>query len=206
MVFIVLDLEFNQPFDFANNKAGQVFGDCRFEIIQIGAVKLDGNFEVIGKFDEFIKPVIYKRVHPHVEKITGITSTMLKDKRKFPQVYADFRKFIGDDEETIFGIWGGADIEALYRNMAYYKLCREKMIFKYIDIQKIAAEKLKYNRGTAIGLKTAVDLFNIEIDSPFHDAFCDADYTAKILKLVRDSGINIKIFNTSHLINKKGKK
>ena len=204
-VYIVLDFEFNQPYDFNNNKVGKVVGNCRFEIIQIGAVKLDENFEIVGNFDELIKPVIYKRIHPQVEKLTNITDKMLRNKRKFPEVYADFRKFMGKDKEIVFGVWGGADMESLYRNLLFYKLCGEKMIFKYIDIQKLASKKLNYRNGAAIGLSTAVEMFDIKVNSPFHDAFCDADYTAKILRLMKDDDINIKIYNTAQVIEKKAK-
>ena len=52
MNYIVLDFEFNQAFDFVENCPCDPFPECRFEIIQIGAVKLDDNFKEISK-DEF---------------------------------------------------------------------------------------------------------------------------------------------------------
>ncbi len=64
MNYIVLDLEFNQPYNFKTGKRSPLVAECPFEIIQIGAVKLDENFNITGKFDALIKPRIYKRIHP----------------------------------------------------------------------------------------------------------------------------------------------
>lgn len=56
------------------------------------------------------------------------------------------------------------------------------MIIEYVDIQKMATQHLKYSKGGAIGLKNAVEAFNIDIERPFHHAQDDAYYTAKVLK------------------------
>ena len=46
MEYVVFDLEFNQGFDKEHNKT--VSNErCPFEILQIGAVKLDSNFNII---------------------------------------------------------------------------------------------------------------------------------------------------------------
>ena len=56
MNVIVMDLEWNQ------NSVGKRDRDSNkpiFEIIEIGAVKLDENYEIIDKFSQLIKPQIY---------------------------------------------------------------------------------------------------------------------------------------------------
>ena len=53
MSYIVLDLEFNQAYDFEKNKTILLIPSCRFEIIQIGAVKLDNNFNIIDIIKKF---------------------------------------------------------------------------------------------------------------------------------------------------------
>ena len=59
MEYIVFDLEFNQGFDKKLNKT--VSNEkCPFEIVQIGAVKLNSNLEMIDTFNSFVKPNIYK--------------------------------------------------------------------------------------------------------------------------------------------------
>ena len=73
MNYIVLDLEFNQPFHFKTGFQTTLHPDCPFEIIQIGAVKLNEQFTILDEFNILIKPVIYPRIHPYVEKITNLT-------------------------------------------------------------------------------------------------------------------------------------
>lgn len=77
MNYIVLDLEFNQAFPFKSGKKVEPNPECPFEIIQIGAVKLNEHFEQLDSFNCMISPQIYPRLHPFVEKITGIRPKML---------------------------------------------------------------------------------------------------------------------------------
>ena len=51
MNYIVLDLEFNQAFPFKSGKKVEPNPECPFEIIQIGAVKLNERFEQLDSFN-----------------------------------------------------------------------------------------------------------------------------------------------------------
>ncbi len=99
MSYIVLDLEFNQAFDFETGEKIKPDPRCRFEIIQIGAVKLDNKLNTVGNFNELICPSIYPQVHPYVEKITGITLDDLKKTDDFPTVFKKFYEFIQNNGE-----------------------------------------------------------------------------------------------------------
>lgn len=202
MHYIVLDLEFNQDFDFEKNKTINSNPSCRFEIIQIGAVKLDENLYIIDKLNLYIKPNLYKTIHPYVEKITGITKDFLNDKPSFSEVIPIFAKFIENEDDCIFCVWGSSDLRALYRNLSYYNLLNKDLILKYIDIQNIATNYLKFNKGGFIGLKTAIESFNLPIKKEFHNALNDAIYTAEILKIVKSDNIIIKIFNSKYIPKK----
>ena len=94
MNYIVIDLEFNQPFHFKTGFQTTLNPDCPFEIIQIGAVKLDEQFHILDKFNALIKPVIYPRIHPYVEKITNLSYEQLKFGVSFFEAYENFVKFI----------------------------------------------------------------------------------------------------------------
>ena len=58
MNYIVLDLEFNQAFPFKSGKKVEPNPECPFEIIQIGAVKLNERFEQLDSFNCMISPQI----------------------------------------------------------------------------------------------------------------------------------------------------
>ena len=121
MNYIVLDLEFNQSFPFKSGRKVEPNPECPFEIIQIGAVKLNEAFEQIDTFNALIRPQIYPRLHPFVEKITGIHADVLADKPDFKDAYNGFLKFIGE-EPAILCTWGGDDIKSLFRNILFYDL------------------------------------------------------------------------------------
>ena len=84
--YIILDLEWNQcPY-------GKKREDPKlpFEIIEIGAVKLDASFREIGTFHETIRPVLYRRLHYMTRSVIHMTETDFEGKRTFPYVFADF--------------------------------------------------------------------------------------------------------------------
>lgn len=201
MSYIVLDLEFNQAYDFEKNKTILLIPSCRFEIIQIGAVKLDNNFNIIDKINLYIRPNLYKEIHPYVEKITGLSAEFLKDKQYFKDAYIHFQNFLGK-EEHIFCTWGSGDLKALYRNLSYYKMLSSDLILKYIDIQNLTTKYLKYSKGGCIGLKTAIELLDLPIQQDFHDALNDALYTAEIFKKLSPEKLNLKVFNSKNVKKK----
>ena len=59
MKYIVLDLEWNQC-PGGKEKENK---ELPFEIIEIGACKLDEDFNIIDDFQRFISPVVYRSLH-----------------------------------------------------------------------------------------------------------------------------------------------
>jgi len=190
MKYIVLDLEFNQAFDFGNGRSKPTDERCPFEIIQIGAVRLDDNFKYEDSLSIFIEPSIYKRLHPYVARITGLKESHLSGKQKFPHALAELHAF-ACTEDVVYCVWGANDIKELRKNMNYYKLTNDATFLNYIDVQKIASKHLKHLEGMGIGLKNAITALDIEMDKPFHDALNDAEYTAKILQRLKYKQIEV---------------
>jgi DNA polymerase III epsilon subunit-like protein len=183
MDHIVLDLEFNQSFDFKKRAQGKTIKECPFEIIQIGAVKLNSKLEITERFSFLIKPQIYKKIHPIVERITGISNDTIKDRPYFMDGFDEFCKFMGSTDCILY-TWGIDDIRSLFRNILYFKCDLDKITNKYINIQPTAAKLLCATTGGTIGLKTAAEQFDIKCDLKFHDALNDAYYTALIMKKI----------------------
>ena len=117
MNYIVLDLEWNQSAD------GKAYTNSRipFEIIQIGAVKLDENFSEISQFDRYIRPAVYTKLHDKVQEILNVTIEELTCiGHDFTDVANDFIRWCGDD--YIFCTWGQTDLTELQRNFDYYNI------------------------------------------------------------------------------------
>lgn len=179
MNYIVLDLEWNQD---SEGKSGKKHKKLPFEIIEIGAIKLDEQKNTIGQFNELIRPSVYKNMHHITEKMVHIHMEDLQNGNSFPRVIKQFLSWCGED--YIFCSWGNLDLIELQRNMKYHHLpLLSKGPFEFLDIQKlfsIAYEDGKSRRN----LEYAIDYLKIEKDIPFHRAFSDAYYTAKVLEKI----------------------
>ena len=187
MEYVVFDLEFNQGFDKTLNKT--VSNErCPFEIIQIGAIKLDSHFNIIDTFNSYVKPQLYKSIHPFVGKMTGIKIEDVKDAPTFSQVYKDFKKFVSSKKNTVLCVWGTGDLKELFRNITYYDLPYKSLTKSYINIQYYASRYFDNPAGKSIGLQNAIQILNLEQDKSYHNALNDAYYTAQVF---------IRIYNPS---------
>lgn len=201
MNYMVFDLEFNQGFNFKNENVKTINPKCPFEIIDIGAVKLNEDLDTISTFDELIKPTIYRRLHPLIKKMTGITKESLKAARPFNEIYKEFNDFISDVD--ILCVWGTVDIKELLRNMEYHNLDISIVPKEFIDVQHYASRHLESLSNNSVGLGTAAKLMNIPLDTQLHKAFNDAYYTAEVFKKINREHIKPKIYNFADDIKSK---
>lgn len=189
MDYIIFDLEWNQ-----SSHPGEVDENGNtlpFEIVEIGAVKLNENRDMIGEFSELIKPQIYHEMHYITSKLIHLQMEQLEKGRPFSEVMEEFLEWCGDD--CIFCTWGPLDLLELQRNMRYYGMLplSDKPI-KFYDIQKlfcIAYEDKKSRRS----LEYAIDMLGIHKDIPFHRAFSDAYYTAQVFDMIEDPAVLEKV-------------
>ena len=159
-----MDLEWNQS---PRGRAGKC-GDMPFEIIEIGAVKLDEQLQEVGQFHEFIKPAVYRQLHYKTKEILNLDVKELEQCRGFKPVILDFLDWCGDD--YLICTWGSMDLTELQRNLSHFhqKNPFPKLAF-YYDIQKLYS--LLYSDGKdRCSLKTAVEQLGIPEDIPFHRA------------------------------------
>lgn len=177
MNYIILDLEWNQPCTHENENPRMPF-----EIIEIGAVKLDKKLNIVDTYSSIIKPRLYKKLQPHIKTLLNYDETTLKQGRPFDMVFREFIKWCGND--YIFGTWGSMDLSYLQNNMDYYYLKPLASPLKYYNIQQIYADVADKN-GSIVKLERAVDNLSIPIDRPFHSAVNDAYYTSLVLKQIK---------------------
>ncbi len=176
MNYIVLDLEWNQAADSKTKEESSLI----FEIIEIGAVKLNEEKKQVASFHELIKPQVFRQMHQITGELIHLKIEQLNNCRTFTEVATDFLEWCGED--YIFCTWGNLDLLELQRNMDYYQMkpLTDKPL-KYYDVQKlfsIAYEDRKLRRT----LEYAIDYLEIEKDISFHRADSDAYYTAKVLQ------------------------
>ena len=174
--YIVLDLEWNQS---PAGKEGQT-SSLPFEIIEIGAVKLNESMKKVGEFRRLIRPQVYGELHSAIADVVHMDMEELKENGvEFPQAFEEFIQWCGSD--GIYCTWGSMDLTELQRNAVFYGMENPfPKPFLYYDIQKLYSLQFRDGREKP-SLELAVERFDLEEGEAFHRALADAGYTAKVL-------------------------
>ncbi len=177
MDYIVLDMEWNQPWPGSPSSKKPLPVQIRGEIIQIGAVRLTEASTVADEFQVMVKPKFYRHLNRRVSKLTGIKETRLRDEGiPFPEAMDRFRQWCG--ENIVFLTWGFDDIGILRENLRLYSL-EEGWTERWYNAQMIFNAQTDGSNSQK-ALKTAMETFGIEASRPAHDALGDAYHTALI--------------------------
>ncbi len=179
MNYIVLDLEWNQ----SNTGKEETVAKLPFEIVEIGAIKLNDECVMMSEFSELVKPQVYHEMHHITGKLIHLQMEELERGEVFPVVMQQFRTWCGE-EQYIFCTWGTLDLVELQRNMKFYDMTPlSDGPIAFLDVQKLFSIAYE-DRKTRRALEYAIDYLKIEKDIPFHRAFSDAYYTAKVLSCI----------------------
>ena len=175
MNYIVMDLEWNQAptASLTLQKPLKLKG----EIVQIGAVKLDECFRVTESFKSYIRPRFYKKMHSHVKRLTGISSSDLSKSEGFDKVAADFIKWCGSDH-MIF-TWGPDD-EGMFRDNLIVNKMPKELLKTCFNLQLIFDDQIT-RENRQFSLSFALEKVGESLEDA-HDALGDAMGTAKLLK------------------------
>ncbi len=178
MNYIIFDLEWNQSPTGKEDENK----DIPFEIIEIGAVKLDSNKNIVSKFSEFVKPQVYDEMHFITQEIIHIRMEELVLGKPFVEVVNDFFEWCGED--YTFCTWGSMDLTEIQRNMSFYNMEKlDDKPIKYYNIQKMFGILFDEDQQWR-NLEYAIDYLKIEKNNQFHRAYSDALYTALILQKI----------------------
>ncbi len=177
MDYIVLDMEWNQPWPGSPSSRKVLPVQIRGEIIQIGAVRVTQDRQVMDEFQVLIKPKYYRRLNRRVSKLTGIKEAELRD-NGLPMVQAmeEFRRWCGED--VIFLTWGFDDIPMLRENLLLYGI-DDSWVGRWFNAQMIFNAQTDGSNAQK-ALKTAMEMFQIEATRSAHNALGDAYHTALI--------------------------
>ncbi|MEG1775313.1 MAG: 3'-5' exonuclease [Clostridia bacterium] len=178
MQYIVLDLEWNQPTSYQSAAYRRVGDSLLFEVIQIGAAKLDEQLQIVDCVSIPIRPTQYVAIHPRVRRMTGLNNDVLCDAPVFLEGMEEFAQWCGED--CVFLTWGCDDVSVLQQNVDFFRF--EKPLPKMYDLQRLYAAVMKQSGQAA--LKTAMETLQIEEeeDRSFHNAMHDAYYTAQVFR------------------------
>ncbi len=159
-------------------------GATRCKIIEIGAVRINKEGEVTGRFSEFINPGVpipYK-----IQQLTSITDEMVKNAPPVEEILPKFFEFSKDAMLVAHNAnfdTGFIKENAKRLGLNYNFTALDTMTLAYIMLPELG----RYN------LDRLCKFFGV-VNAHHHRACDDADVTAKIfvklLKMIRDKGIN----------------
>lgn len=167
----------------------------RHEIIQIGAIMLNENGEIIDEISLFVHPV-YGKVDHFIQELTGIHEKMLTD-----------APVIGDALQQLVA-WAGPDCKYVYqwsasdRAQLIHEIDSKHIDFpglkefihgdRWINYQKVFGKR--YHFSWAMSLSQALDLVEIETEGHVHNGLDDARNTARLIsKLELDPDYQLPI-------------
>ena len=177
MQYIVLDMEWNQPWPGSPSSQKVLPVPIHGEIIQIGAVRVSEDQVIIDEYQQLVLPKYYRRLNKRVSSLTGIKETRLKAEGKpFPEVMEAFQCWCGED--CVFLTWGFDDIGILRENLQLFDL-DTAFTDRWYNAQMIFNAQTDGSNSQK-ALKTAMETLGIEATRPAHDALGDAYHTAVI--------------------------
>lgn len=180
MKHVVVDLEMNP----VSREFREVHRKLNEEVIEIGAVRLDENFQQEAEFQCYVKPE-YGPIKKHITSLTGITQAMVADKKTYAACFQDFVDWVGEEETKIYS-WSMSDIKQL-RSECRYKLPDFDIGWlnaRWVDLQQEFDDRLGLHNSLA--LKHALGAMDHKFEGTQHTALADAINTSAILTLMQD--------------------
>lgn len=184
MKYIVVDFEMN-PVSRTYKEQKAI---CRNEIIQIGAVLLDENYQEEDSFQTYVKPRFCDELRRSIVRLTGITDDMLVCAPGFSEALKAFFEWCircGDEIQIIQ--WSESDHSQIAGEILQkqYTLTEqeETLMTEWHDFQKEYGDVIGAEHETS--LSYAVMLAGEEFEGKRHDALHDARNTARIFRTVR---------------------
>ena len=173
--YIVLDLEWNQSPMGKDSSADRL----PFEIIEIGAVKLNSSLQIVSEFRRLIRPRVYREMHFIISEVTHMSIEELNQEgTSFMNAMKEFLEWCGTDYSLC--TWGPMDLTELQRNIVYHGMERPfGWPLLYYDVQMIYA--LVKGQGQRESLDRAVEELGLAEERPFHRALDDAYYTGRVM-------------------------
>lgn len=170
--YVVYDLEMCKV---PKGEKREEFG-FRQELIQIGAVMLDEEFNMVDTFMTYVAPR-YGFVDSFIEKLTGITPANTKDAPSTEEALNAFLDWIPDD--AVLVSWSENDPIQIYHEIdgKHIEIPRlEALLDDSLDCQWEFEEKIDATRAYA--LSDALSITGIDCNGGAHDALIDARNTA----------------------------
>ncbi len=177
MNYIIMDLEWNNAYMKSTKKFIN-------EIIEIGAVKLNEELEIVDTYSELIKPTVSKKLRTRIKDLTHITNEEVLAGKPFEEAISLLEKWAGED--ALVMTWGDTDIRTMLTNFkGFLKKDKIDFIKQYVDLQRYCQCFIDMENVQQAGLTYAAQCLEINAEEfPHHRALDDSLLSAECFKKV----------------------
>lgn len=173
---IVIDLEFTPVDKRSRTKR------FRYEIIQIGAVRMSNDGEIVDTFSSYVSHEYAAGVSRQVRELTGITNGDLFNEDGLADVLSRFRKWVGN-AKTRYIAWSDTDFKQLSVETDRKRIEFPEGSCRWLDLQKVYPKYMKVGNGRLMSLHAAADWYGVKVsEDQLHGALYDARVTAELMK------------------------
>ncbi len=188
--YVVIDLEMCRvP---KSKKASYPFYQ---EIIEIGAVLLNEDFEVADTFKTYVSPQ-YGRVDKYIYNLTGITNDVIRKAPSFPDALELFLAWVPED--AVLVSWSHSDKYQLREESTGKGIrfdCLDALLETAVDCQIAFSKRIDSSKNHS--LTDALIIAAIDYDDGAHDALVDAMNTARLYaKMMKNPAMKLNPYYT----------
>ena len=181
MYYAVIDEEFcNVAYGARSSKY-----NLKNEIIQIGVVLLDENYEEVDRFSSYVCPK-FGHVDAFIKKLTGIDQYTASQGDYLEDVLERLKGWLPVD--TVMVSWSLSDLHQLKKECEMKAINTEWLSDKYDTWQDCQAEfskKVKGIKNKQYNLEEALCMSDVNINGNCHDGMDDAYNTSQLLRKMR---------------------
>ena len=171
MQYIVVDLEATCWVDRSARRRNQM------EIIEIGAVCLDADLEVVDEFDSFVRPVVNPQLSDFCTELTSITQADVDRADRFGVVFERFLTWIGEEPHRVCS-WGAYDLDQFRLDCRRFGVLLPAW---FEDTHINLKEEFALWRGVKrCGMAKALKQLNLPLEGVHHRGIDDARNIARI--------------------------
>lgn len=138
MIHVYIDNEFD---------AVRMQGRYQQQVIAIGAYLCDDAFVPVDSFYALVCPAGFRRLTPHVRRMTHLKDAEIQRAPKFPQVADRFtdwlRQHAGEETIRLYS-FGPDDARTLCANAAFYHHGSEPLFAGIIDLQTLLSSRVRW--------------------------------------------------------------
>ena len=152
------------------------------EIIQIGAVLMDGTYEITDEFSSYVRPK-YGRIDHFIQQLTGIGDKEIMEAPSLEKALEMMVSWLSGYEVTFYS-WSRTDYVQIVREIQAKEIDEEKTaVFldkeNWVDYQLTAGKR--FGKPWRMSLEDALMFAEVEPEGKQHDGLADARNTARLI-------------------------